>query len=236
MKTSTSISIIRSLRKLGLCPFYGLSAYLASCLIFSAPLSADIQKEIKILDAEGFLRASQQTALENKVLLSVVGPDGKALDSGEFTLINKSTGKKLVAKSVNGVVTFDAVTPGAWVVSTSSAGVTVTSVAIGDAAIASAAFGATSTISGASLGAATVSATLPIAIAGGVVVSAAAVAVEDSNSSDNSQDEEETEDPDQDLDEDDDVSEDPVDDTDDVDDNDDDDIVDDDDDEISPFS
>lgn len=116
------------------------------CKIFSVlavlfPLAALAElNEIVIRDTSGVARhVAQLTDQEaGTVEFHISDASGQPADGAEITLKNDTTGKTLTAVSANGVVLFEGVEPGSWVVASVSPNITFTDILVSAGAAAAA--------------------------------------------------------------------------------------------------
>lgn len=102
---------------------------LLACVNFAAAEMLTIQ------DSSGFTRSAEEVGGPSRVEFSLTDGNGAPADGTEVTLTS-SSGEVLRATAVGGVVVFDAVAPGLWVVATTSQGVVFTSVVLAGGVVA----------------------------------------------------------------------------------------------------
>ncbi len=110
-----------------------LITYMATVFIgigFFQVSQAFAQTDLTIQDTSGFTRSVADVGTSGKVEFVIADASAAPADGVEITLTNSSTHEVITARSVNGVVTFDNVAPGVWTVSTTTVGITFTSVTI----------------------------------------------------------------------------------------------------------
>lgn len=144
------------------------AAFIISILLLAPEFLLAQSGEVIIKDTNGFTRAQSEVTGPTKVEFEVVDDNGNRSDGIAVILTNSESGVVLTADAVNGVVAFEGVTPGVWVVSTTSQ-VTFTGVVV--AAGATAAAGGSASAVAAIIGAS--------AVGGGSVAIAHAVSSDD---------------------------------------------------------
>lgn len=151
----------------------------AATPLFLAAEEPQPNNSIIIKDTAGIIRANETVESSGNVDFSLVDASGAPAEGTEVTLVMEGTGTTLAASAQAGAVGFQGVTPGAWIVSSSTPGITFTNVSVLSTTAAAAAAGG-ATIAGMSVA--------PVAIGGAAVAAGAGVAVA-SNSSNNNEDE-----------------------------------------------
>jgi hypothetical protein len=101
-----------------------------SALLSGTPAYAFGSHEISVQDTRGVTRAQGTVDDHARIEFTIQKANGTAPDNVEVTLTNSATMGVLSSMSANGLVAFDQVAPGTWVVATASPGITFTQVNI----------------------------------------------------------------------------------------------------------
>ena len=102
--------------------------------------------EIQIRDTSGFTRAVSEVEDQGSVEFEVMDASGNPAEGVTVTLTNVETGKVLKSSAVSGLVLFDSVSPGIWVVSTTDSAITFTGIVVSSGAIAGSSVGAAAAV------------------------------------------------------------------------------------------
>lgn len=103
-------------------------------LCFAAAVSAE---SITVLDTAGEVRAEQAIDPQGgSVQFTLTDDKGNVADGIEVKLTNKLTGETMVQTSTNGVVVFEGIAAGSWIVSTSAANIVFTAATIAPLSVA----------------------------------------------------------------------------------------------------
>lgn len=106
-----------------------LKAFALSVIFLPAALSAQ-SNELVIRDTAGVVRNVTMAEGNAIVEFHVSDASGQPADGAEITLRNDSTGKSFNAVTANGVVRFEGIEPGPWVVASLSPNVTFTDILV----------------------------------------------------------------------------------------------------------
>lgn len=110
---------------------------LALCLTFMSAAPYCSGETLTVVDTSGVVRAEQEIdAAGGSVQFSLNDDKGNAADGATVLLKNQTTGEVLTQVSQGGTVVFEAVGPGTWVVSTTTANITFAAVNIAPAVLA----------------------------------------------------------------------------------------------------
>ena len=146
-----------------------LISLLAMLLSLAAPALAEFQ-EVVIKDTGGIVRSVTEVQDASNVEFTVTDASGMPADGTEISLTNESTGTVLHGVSANGVVVFDKVEAGTWVVASSSPNITFTNILV------SATYAAAGLGSGAGLGS-----SFALLAGGSAAVAGTTIAIVDAN-------------------------------------------------------
>lgn len=160
-----------------------LLAALLPCTAMAQPAPEALSSEITIKDTSGVTRNVTAVEGEGVVEFGVQTSSGAPADGAQITLKNPATGEVMSAVASNGTVIFEGVTPGVWVVASSSADIVFVGISVTPLATAGAGFAGITHLTPATQ-------TVLGGVAAAAAVGGATVAIVESQDDDNNGDDE----------------------------------------------
>ncbi len=140
-------------------------------LVAAAPAMAELT-EIVVKDTAGVVRSVTEVEEPSNIEFTITDASGMPADGAQISIRNEATGTELQAVSANGVVVFDKIEPGTWIVSSVSPDITFTNILV------------TAGYAAAGMGGAGIGGTLALVAGGGAAIAGTTIAIVEANRND----------------------------------------------------